>query len=230
VVPTPTVYNDGVEIPLDEVKQYFELGKAIRENGLVPEPTGQQQQQQQTPPEPTPPVIPEFIDQDDEVQMGLWNKLQEVEQKFGTLSEQTQAANMRLVRQQAQQQLDSALSSFKTKYPGIDDQDLSIIRPMAAQLLPAVQQNTPNPVEAMERSLFIAAVENPTISQKIISPAASTQQQASATRKRKQSSIGGSSGSASRTPSRPTPKTDSSMVDQLASAIEEAYSSNGRLN
>ena len=163
------------------------------------------------------------------MQMGLWKELQEVKGQVGEVTAQSHEANLRLARQVAQQQLDTALSQFKAQYPNITDEEITSIRPIAGQLLPAIQQNTPDPVAAMKRALFVAAVENPTVGAKIVSPNTS-QQQTSADRKKKLSSLGGSSGSAGRSPRRSAPSTDKDAVSELASAIEEAYSSNGRLN
>lgn len=224
----PTVRIGDTDVPVEEVRAYYELGKQIRENGLTPPapaPT--------VTPEPTPTPVepPAWIDKDDEVQMGLWEANQALITRIDDLEGTTKATADTFARQVAVQQFTTALTQFRTAYPNLDDTDLALVRPHAAQLLPAIQSVEADPIAAMKRAMYLAALDIEGTRGKVIEAQVRTSQDKSKTRKQKISSLGGTSGSAPRTGTpRLHPRNDREAVDAFAKEISESFQSNGRIN
>jgi hypothetical protein len=185
------------------------------------------------PPVETPPIpsaIPDFIDQDDEVQMGLWERIQNLESKIDSTATISRQTAEQAARAQADATLERAMAAYRTQYPNITDEDLAIIRPQAALIVnPMIQQH--GPVDGMVRALYVASLENESTRNKVLGINTESQKTKSETRKRKLSAISGTSGSAPKTaPSRPQYTSDRDVVNAIARELSDSTAFNGRIN
>lgn len=236
--PEPTVRIGDRDVPLAEVSQLYELGKALQDGGVTTYPSAPVTGEQPTPVgtlvEPVAPIaakIPDYIDQDDEVQMGLWKELQARDERLDRIEQTTRESVAAQARSVAVSQFNQALGNFTTKYPNLTEAELNVVRVNGSQILPAIQATEPDPVKAMEQAMYIAGLQYEPSRNKVLGVNESQRQHKSSQRKRKQSSIGGSSGSVPRTPTaRPRPRTDREAVNEFAEALGETFQSNGRIN
>ena len=234
VTPTDTVRIGEQDVPLDEVTTLYELGRTIRESGLQPTAPLVTEGESVPPPTvetpPTPPTIPDYIDVDDPVQMGLWNELQSVKEQVAATTTTVKQSAEESARVQAEATLERALSAYRTKYPSVTDTDLALIRPQAALIVnPMIQQH--GPVDGMVRALYVASLENDTTRNKVLGIDTTSPEVKSETRKRKLSALSGTSGSAPKTsPSRPQYTSDRDVVNALAKELSDSTAFNGRIN
>jgi hypothetical protein len=153
------------------------------------------------------------------MQKSQWELTQQINQER---QERAQALQQQHA-QQAQRDMDTALTKFRQQFPGVNDDDMGIIRQDAVPLIAGYMQQLP-PTDALYRSMEVAAYANTDMRQKLEMPSpAPTAQQQSNSRKRKLGSIAGTSRSAPRdaTP-RTTFQSDQDMRAALGSAIADS--------
>jgi hypothetical protein len=180
---------------------------------------------------PAPPAIPDFIDQDDPVQMGLYKMLAETRAEVASTRQQTQASIEEASRIRVNQEVDAGIAEFKRQYPQITDDEIAVIRPMAAPTVNGFIKTTGGAVPGIVKSLWVAALDIPTTRDKVTGQPVKDGQAASRSRKQAQSSLApGSNGSAPRGSSpRSSPTSDKDARQQFGEALAEQYSANGRL-
>ena len=223
------------DVPLAEVTQLYEFGKAIRENGLGEPATGAAPEggglPVPPPPAATAPTIPAYIDQDDAVQMGLWNELQAARAEQAETATTVREIRDTFYQSKAEQDFGTALAAFRTQYPGLSDADIDAIRQPASRLVTPLINSGSNPIDAMTRAMYVASLENPATRDRVLNINQQNNQNKSRERKQKLSSLSGTSGSAPRTPAtRTRPTSDQDAKDQFAQALADSFGSNGRLN
>ena len=231
--PVTTVRFGDQDIPLAEVEELYSLGKTIRESGLQPTPLVTEGESVPPPTvetPPTPPALPDYIDPDDPVQIGLWNELQSVKEQVAATTTTVKQSAAESARVQAEATLERALSAYRTKYPSVTDADLAVIRPQAALIVNTMIQQH-GPVDGMVRALYVASLENDQVRNKVLDITPTTTSTDSTTRKRKLSALSGTSGSAPKTsPSRPQYTSDRDVVNALAKELSDSTAFNGRIN
>lgn len=176
------------------------------------------------------PEPPDFLDLDDPVQRFQWESHIETRRAIFDRDERDKRAFAQMAaerQQQAERQaatdMQTALGNFKEAHPNLNDDDIAKIRQAAAPYLPAMIQTLP-PVEALSRSMEVAAVMDNDLRDKITDPTAKTPtaREQSRHRKGKLGQISGSGRSAPRTePSRPAYTSDKDMLNELAAAFSE---------
>lgn len=235
---------NGVQVPKADIQRLYEFDQYLRTNQdaaqrvaqALATPTGESTVPPATPPaseEPatfTPPEPPEHLDLDDPQIKTLWDMhvatLQQswqdreyVKQTTATIA----ADRQRDASARAAAHMEQALATFRGQFANLNDDDIAVIRREAGPLLPAMMQQLP-PVEALRRSMEVAAWANSDVRPKLVDPElkTTTTHQRSQRRKQALGSIAGTPRSAPKTDSRPQYQNDREMVQQVADAIAES--------
>jgi hypothetical protein len=240
--PVETFRIGDRDVPADEVRALYEMGKMFRE-GSIGTPTPAEQQGSgveppppAVPPEPTPAPIPTFIDQDDPTQMGVWTELQKMQGDYNKEITQLRQNYDNLSRQQRVKELidngNIALSQFRAEHPTLTDDEVNAIIPMAQPIADAMVARYGNDIIGLKRAFYVAALEFDGTRSKVIGePGQKTPAQQSAERKRKLGSLSSGSGSSPRSEQpRPQLGTDKQAKEEFAKALVDSYGANGRLS
>lgn len=220
--PTPTVedtwsFDDGVTISREQARSYAEFERFLSENpdaarivyGLV---TGESPQETPAPPAapPSPQVVPDDLDLDDPVQARLWNEMQQLRQAVANTQQLAQSAQ-EIVTSQVEASSTALLQRARASYQqqhNLSEDDMTLVAETAGKLnvLPSLMAPVDpttgmprkvDPLRALETAFELAAWNIPHLREAQI---AEFQEQAreSTTRKKKLTSLGGSSGSVPR--------------------------------
>jgi hypothetical protein len=230
----PVVRLGEKDVPLEEVTLLYELGKTIREQGLEPPPPTVPTE---PPPaeEPPPPVEvekPSWLDQEDEVQMGMWSELQATRAE----AKAARAASAQFVADQQQsriqQEVNEGISMFKTAFPSLTEQEVQTIATLAAPTVSAFVKVSATPPEGVAKAMRLTALDFEPTRDRVLGLTQKSGQQKSTERKSKQSSLTpGGSGSAPRTDvPRSAPRTDRAATEEFARELASSFGTNGRLN
>jgi hypothetical protein len=148
-----------------------------------------------------------------------WTLGQQFRQTQQSIIDQNEAA----AKRQAQADLDTALTQFRTQFTGINDDDMAVIRSEASVVLPGILQTMGETPAALFRAMEIAGYANADMRAKMDSPAPSpTARQRSTTRKQRLNSISGSPRSAPKVENaRPVYTSDRDMVNEFANALAD---------
>ncbi len=159
-----------------------------------------------------------FWDQHVDSRRTIWEQGRQIAQTAASVQQRQQA----IIDAQARADMDTALSSFRQKFPGLNDDDISSIRQEAAPLLPSLMQKLP-PLHALERSMEIAAWSDAEMRPKLEAETPTpTTRQRSTTRKQRLGAISGSPRSAPKVEGRPVYHSDRDMVNEFAAALNDA--------
>lgn len=187
-------------------------------------------------PETTPdpewkePEPPEFLDLEDPVQKFQWEThvatqrvlFQNEERQRKFFAAQAAEQNRRNSFQ-AQQDMSSALSSFKQSHPNLNDDDIAKVRQLATPFVEGMLKQLP-PVEALTRSMEVAGMMDSDLRPKLIDTTVKTptERQRSHRRKARLGEISGTGRSAPRTePNRPAFTSDKDFLNALAAEFSE---------
>lgn len=199
----------------------------------TPPPTGTGQ----TPVSETPtdtefkaPEPPEFLDLEDPVQKFQWDShvgnlkaIHERDERDKKAFAAMAADRQEQQNRQAASDMQTALGTFKSAHPNLNDDDIAKIRQAAVPFVEGMMKQLP-PVDALTRSMEVAAVMDNDLRDKMMDPTVRTrsEREQSRHRKNKAGQIAGSPRSAPRTePSRPAFTSDKEMLNELAAAFSE---------
>lgn len=176
------------------------------------------------------PEPPDFLDLEDPVHRFQWEShvgnlkaLHDRDQQTNRAFAQMAADRQAQTERQAATDMQQALATFTEAHPNLNDDDIAKIRQAAAPFVEGMLKQLP-PVEALARSMEVAAVMDNDIRDKMMDPTVKTQtdKQRSRHRKERLGQISGSPRSAPRTePSRPAYTSDKEMLNDLAAAFSE---------
>ena len=190
----------------------------------------------QLPPEPAPaaqapvdeppaaPALPDFIDPDDPVAVGLWREVVDLRKGQERTTETVTTAVERAGQAKVQADIANALDRFKAAHPDLDDDDIRAIRDhtSASVNIEGVMGNFPgDPVEGLVRALEIGSMTDPVTRDKVLG-VRDVRGAKDAKRQRSLSALSGGGGAASRRPApaaKPVGWNDVSA--RLAEAIEK---------
>lgn len=177
-----------------------------------------------------PPEPPDFLDLEDPAQKFTWDThvatqkaffdREQRDNKFFTQQAQERQAN---VNRQAQQDMASALTSFKQSHPNLNDDDIAKIRQAAVPFVDGMMKNLA-PTDALIRSMEVAAVMDDDLRAKVQDPTVRTRTTAQQTKHRKArlGELSGSGRSAPKTEqARPAFTSDKDFLNALASEFSE---------
>lgn len=156
-------------------------------------------------PEPDPVDLPAYIDPDDEGQVAMWNRLQELEQRQGQTETRSEQAVVAQAQAEAKGNIDRAVERFAAAHPNLSADDIANIRnhTSANVNIPSVMANFPDdPIEGLTRSLEIGSMSDPLTRDKVLGVKSDTDKK-DAKRKGNLDALSGSTGSAPRRPGRP---------------------------
>ena len=182
----------------------------------------------EAPPGFVEPQPPEGFDLDDPQIKFLWDEnvktrrqVWEQGRQVADYATATQQQQQSIIDAQARADMDSALTQFRETFPGLNDDDMASIRQEAAPLLPAMMQNL-SPVDALKRSMEVAAWANADMRPKLSTEEPQpTEKEKSTRRKRLAGQISGSPRSAPKVETRPSFTSDRDMVNALAQEFAE---------
>lgn len=237
-----TVTVLGKQFPRADIERLYQFDQFLRENPDKAQRVAEALASDGEPNVPTPaappsdqvaefvpPVPPEDIDLDDPNTKFLWEQTVEARkdawetrQQFAQTQQSIAQDRQAITNRQAQEDMAQALIQFKGQFPNLNEDDLTQIRNEAGPLVPAqLQKNAP--VEALRRSMEIAAWANADIRSKLNDPAAPNPSSATKSTRRKQrlGSISGTPRSAPKVDSRPSFSSDREMVNELAQALAD---------
>jgi hypothetical protein len=237
--PPDTVLVNGKPVAMADLQRLYEFDQYLRNN---PEAAQRVQQAVTTiqppvpaadPPKPPNEVItpPDFLDMDDPAHKFMWESHLEQQRQLQSFQQQTAAREQEALNNKALSEMDTALSKFRSLHPNFNDDQITEMRRHAANMniASAVMATTVNPVDGFVRILDLAAMDHPDLRTVYLAPAESptpTRKQRSTERKGKLHSLGGSSGSVSRTTTTPRPVTDREAIDQFAQGLAESFQQN----
>lgn len=241
----PSTPDDGFNIngtvwPREEIERLYNFDQYLRANPDAAQRVAQAVAppvRTTEPPVPAPsaptayeaPTPPDYLDLEDPSQRFMWDNHVQMQKALHDRDErdkarwnQLNAERQEQTQRQAQVDMDSALTEFRTQHPNLNDDDIALIRQGAAPFVEGMMRQLP-PVAALVRSMDAAAYMNPDLIPKLIDPTqqSQTKKQQSTTRKRNLGSISGAPRSAPKTEGRPAYTSDKDMVNQLAAAFAE---------
>jgi hypothetical protein len=237
----PTVTVRGQQVPLADLERLYEFDQFLKSD---PDAAARVQQavagQPVVPAEPITPVAqtpqvvtpPDFLDLDDPVHKFLWEQSQSQQQSLLQLRQQEAARINAETERRANDDMATAISRFRAAHPTFNDDQINTLRQHGARMniVGAVMDTTPSPVEALVRVLDIAAMDNADLRPIFLAPPdespTPTRRQQSTTRKSKLNALGGSTGSVPRTTSTPRATTDKQAIDQFAKELAESFGQN----
>ena len=175
------------------------------------------------------PEPPDFLDLEDPAQRFQWDThvatqkaFYDREQRDRKFFEQQAQVQQQNTARQAQQDMQAALTTFTQAHPNLNEDDIVKIRQAAVPFIDGMMKQLP-PVEALTRSMEVAAVMDTDLRAKITDPAVRTRtnQQRTTHRKARLGEISGSPRSAPKTESRPAFTSDKEFLNALASEFSE---------
>ncbi len=244
---------NGQQFAREDIERLYNFDQYMRSNPDVAQRVnaaiaGQGPTGQATVPDPSqattdqgrtePPVVeewkdpepPEFLDLEDPAQKFQWdthvatqkalfNNEQRQRQFFAQQAEQTNRRNV----QQAQQDMATALASFKQVHPNLNEDDIAKIRNLAGPFVEGMMKQLPA-VEALSRSMEVAGMMDNDLRDKLMDTTVrtKTEKQQSRHRKGRLGEISGAGRSAPRTEqARPAFTSDKEFLNALASEFSE---------
>jgi len=239
--PTDYFTINGEQWPRSEIERLYQFDRYLRDNPdaaqRVAEAT-QPRPQSPAVPAPTqeapsvefdPPSLPDFLDLDDPSQRFMWEShvatqkaIFDRDQRDNRMYAQWAQERELQVQRQASADMSDALSQFQSSFPNLNEDDIARIRTDASPLVDGMLKTLP-PVQALYRSMEVAAWANADMRSKLSDPTHTTpsEQTQSRTRKQRLSSISGAPKSAPKVEPRPTFTSDRDMVQQFADALAE---------
>jgi hypothetical protein len=227
---------NGNRIPREDVERLYNFDQYLRANpdtaARVAEAVNPRQptvpKASQAPSEFTPPPPPDFLDLDDPQTKFLWEQHVATRQEMFNQSQEfkrREAAIQQYQQQQSERQarddMATALSQFRSAFPGLNEDDMTSIRKDAVAIVPGMMAQL-QPVQALYRSMEVAAWARADMRPKLSSETQEqTEQQKSATRKRKAGAVASSPTSAPKVEARPSYRSDRDMVSEFAQALSE---------
>lgn len=200
------------------------VAEALASDGQAPVPTSEPTASEVTFQIPT---APDDLDLDDPTTRALWTQTVEARKEAWEIRQELAkttgaiAANQQAIGQrQAQEDTAIALTNFKTQFPNLNEDDISVIRNECGPLIGAYLQQMP-PVQALTRALEVAAFANADIRPKLLDPNSPnpSHKTTSTRRKARLGSISGTPRSAPKVDSKPTYKSDRDMVNEFAQEL-----------
>jgi hypothetical protein len=242
--PVPTVMLGDKEVPLEEARLLYELGRTLRDQGYQPPAppaptTGEQAppqvDQTPVPPAPVAPVAetpPEWLDTEDPVQMGMWSEVQASRAEAAAARASVEQFNQQQQQSKVQQEILSGVALFKEQHPNVTEEEVNLLTSLAAPTVAAFVATSPSPIEGIAKAIRMAAIDFEPTRNRVLGLEQKTRQQKSTERKSKQGSLNPSgSGSAPRTSvPRSAPRTDRAATEEFAKELASAFGTNGRLN
>jgi hypothetical protein len=244
---TPSTEEDfvtvnGNQIARADIQRLYEFDKYLRANpaaaqrlaAALPEPTGESTVPatgETSPPtnqDYQEPVKPEWLDDDDPQQKFVWESMVSLQKsQFETTRQQQQflaqqqSFQVEQNQRQAAADMAQAIATFREQYPGLNEDDLASIRKDAVPFVKPMMEQLP-PVEALRRSMEVAAYANTDMRQKLeMANPNPTNKQKSQTRKAKLGSLSSSPRSAPKEVTRPSFSSDRDMVNAIAHEISD---------
>ncbi len=210
---------DGVEVPVEEAVGYLAKREAQREIEAVRAQAPVEQPRQAEAPKP-----PEWLDQDDPAQMAMWTRQLELERQVSQIAgNQAQIAKQQAVAR-ATADAETGISTFRTLHPELSEDDITKLRTHAAALdiIDGLARTRSGP-DAVLKALDIAYWDHPEFRARAVAEPTPKQRKAaeSAERKGKLNALGGSSGSAARTESKPDLSSDGSAKAAATAWLKE---------
>jgi len=179
--------------------------------------------------EPPAPKLPDFIDPDDPVAVGLWNEVVELRKGQAQTQETVVAAVDQAGRAKVQADIGNAIDRFKAAHPDLDDDDIRAIRDhtSATVNIPGVMANFPgDAVEGLVRALEIGSMTDPITRDKVLG-VRDDRSTKDTNRQRKLSALSGGGGTGQRRPSKaPKPATWNDVAARLAKELESLGETN----
>jgi hypothetical protein len=235
---------NGNQFSRADIERLYSFDQYMRANpeaaqrvaeAIQPAPTGQPPVSPATPPtpgtvdewqEPTPPETLDLEDPRDKImwdmqltaQRTAWEARQEVRKLNQSIVQDKQEQ----IQRQAAADMDTALSDFRAKFPGLNDDDVAAIRQEAVPFVDGMMKQLP-PVDALFRSMEVAAYANTDLRKKLEAETPTpTARQHSRSRKQRLGSIAGTPRSAPKVEARPAFTNDRDMVNAVAQELSDA--------
>jgi hypothetical protein len=232
---------NGEQWPRSEIERLYQFDRYLRFNPDVAQRVAEATRPRQESPavpetaqeapqvEFTPPQLPDFLDLDDPQQRFMWEShlatqkaIHDRDQRDNRIYAQLQQQQEQQVQRQASQDMETALDQFTDAFPNLNEDDLNRIRTDAGPLVDGMLKQLP-PVQALYRSMEVAAWANADLRFKLQDPTkeSPSSEQTSRTRKQRLSSISGAPKSAPKVEPRPTFTSDRDMIQQFADELAE---------
>lgn len=236
---------NGEQFSRDDIERLYNFDQYMRANPDVAQrvntaiafpqtPAGQPPVSETPPPADTPtefqaPEPPDFLDLEDPAQKFQWDTHVATQRAFFDREQRDnkffqQQAQERIVNQQrqAEQDMASALTTFKQAHPNLNEDDIVKIRQAAGPFIDGMMKQLP-PTDALVRSMEVAAVMDNDLRAKIQDPTVHTRTNHQQRQRNKQrlGAISGSPRSAPKTESRPAYSSDKDFLNALAQEFSE---------
>jgi hypothetical protein len=217
---------DGRAVPVAEARSMLELRRYLSENPEKADKVRAVIEDQPQPEKPAEVEPPEWLDLEDPSQKFMWETLKSQHQQIARLQQSLGGIQANTARQDAQRQVDLALSTFRTNHPELTEDDVQTVRVHAVGLniIPGLEKVMASGSEAVLKALDLAYQDHPEFRAKATGvPSPKEQKQGeSKARKQKLAGLAGSSVGATREPSAPKrPETDREMREMATKWLTE---------
>ena len=213
LAPPGTIEFEGQYLPIDEVRQLLAFSERLKT-----EPDFASRVREAAVPKPQS-ELPEWVDPDDAFQVRSYQEMQAAKAETSRIQAEQRATSERDQRARVVDSFRSAVTSFKSRYPNLDDEQVRRIADATgrANIIEGLERTEGSLTAAFDRGMEMTMWGTPELR--------SLAQQANADnvsgkkpsdRKSKQSALSGSGGSAPRTKAAPgPPKTRDELMARM---------------
>lgn len=133
-IPTPdVVVIDGREVPVSEARSLIDLRNYLAANPDKAQAV-RSALEDKPPAPPEPPKAPEWLDQDDPVQVNMWQRQVELETQIAQIAGNQRMVAERQEQARAQADFETGLATFRVNHPELTEDDISKLRVHAVGL------------------------------------------------------------------------------------------------
>lgn len=171
------------------------------------------------------PALPDFIDPDDPVAMGLWERVQDLSSRLEESSKSWQQSREEAQRAKVQADVDAAVVQFKASHPDLSDDEVEMVRTYTSANInvPGIMANYPgDPVRGIVSALEVGSHADPAVRDKVLGIQRASLEKEDKTRGRKLSSLGGGTPGTARQAGRPKkPSTWNEVSQRIAQELSD---------
>lgn len=210
IAPPGTLEFEGQFLPIDEVRALLALNDRLK---AEPE-TAQRVAEAITPKQPVANVLPEWIDPEDGTAVKLYEEVQAAKAETARLQAANAQVNERDQRARVVDAFRTAVSSFKTQYPHLTDEQVAKVADLTgrANIVEGLERSEGSLTAAFEKGMNMTLWSDPSLR----TLAEGDKVKSKSDRKQKQSALSGSGGSVPRNRETKVAKTrDELMANML---------------
>lgn len=215
LAPPGTIEVEGQYLPIDEVRALLALNDRLKA-----EPETAQRVSDAIKRQERANVLPEWIDPEDSTAVRLYEEVQSARAETARLQAANNQTNERDQRARVVDSFRSAVSSFKSKYPGLSDEQIAKVADATgrANIVEGLERSEGSLTAAFDRGMEMTMWSDPNL-RSLVAAAQSDSVRPKTDRKQKQSALSGSGGTVPRTREQKVAKTRDELMENMLNAV-----------